>query len=336
MASPVCVGTGLVTLDAIYGSSEQLPNFFAGGSCGNVLTILANFGWRTFPIARLGKDKEGDRIIEDMEKWGTSTDFLLQESHTKTPRIIERIFVGQRPYHRFYLKCEHGRWLPQGKNFTLKLFKSIQNQLPPANIFYFDRATPSAYKLACHLKQRNTIIVFEPPRFLSTNLFLRCLKIADIVKHCYSRSVSLEKLSISVPLEIQTMGEDGLRYKANFLKNTEWKTLPSFPVHNLIDAAGSGDWSSAGLIHCLQDDKDIMSISRKRLEEALNFGQALASLNCSYVGARGMMYCLPQKTIMKLAKRRMDDRQLVINLKSEETRVESQFVAKCNVCMCVE
>ena len=336
MTNPVCVGTGLVALDAIYGSGKQLPSFLAGGSCGNVLTILASFGWRTFPIARLGSDAEGDRIIEDMKKWGTSTDFILQESDTRTPRIIERVFAGKKPYHRFYLKCEHGRWLPQKKILTLKLLKMIQSRLPPANIFYFDRATPSAYELACHLKQRNTVIVFEPQRFLSNNLFLRCLKVADIVKHCYGRSISLEKLDISVPLEIQTMGEDGLQYKTNFLRNTEWKTLPSFPVHNLIDAAGSGDWSSAGMIHRLQDCKTIMSVSRKRLENALNFGQVLASHNCNYVGARGMMYCMSQKTIVKLAERRIENRQIAINLGSEEIRTESQFTTKCRVCTCVE
>ncbi len=275
-------------------------------------------------------------MIEDMEKWGTNTDFILQESDTRTPRIIERVFAGKRPYHRFYLKCEHGIWLPQRKIFTLKLLKTIQNQLPPANVFYFDRATPSAYKLACYLKQHNAIIVFEPPKFLSNSLFLQCLKIADIVKHCYNRSTSLEKLGISVPLEIQTMGESGLQYKTNFLRDTGWKTLSSFPVNNLVDAAGSGDWSSAGMIHCLQDCKNIRLVSRKRLENALNFGQALASHNCNYIGARGMMYYLPQKTIIKLAKRRMKNRQLPINLKSKKIKINSKFITKCKVCICSE
>ena len=336
MANSVCIGTGLIALDAIYHSGAQLPSFFAGGSCGNVLTILASFGWRTLPIARLGRDVEGDRIIEDMAKWGTNTDFILQEGDTRTPRIIERVFAGERPHHRFYHKCEHGRWLPQRKNFTLKLLKMIQNRLPSANVFYFDRATPSAYELACHLKQRNTVIVFEPPKFLHNNLFLRCLKVADIVKHCYNRSMNLEKLGISVPLEIQTMGADGLQYRTNFLRNTGWKTLPSFPAHNLIDAAGSGDWSSAGIIHRLQDCKNIVSVNRERLENALNFGQALASYSCNYVGARGMMYCLSQKTITKLAEHRVAGQQLVTNLGSEEIKIDSQFATKCRVCTCVE
>ena len=335
MINPTCIGTGMVALDAIYGSGKQPPSFLAGGSCGNVLTILASFGWGAFPMARLGNDIEGERIIEDMKKWGTKTEFIQQERDTKTPRIIERVFAGKNPYHRFYLKCEHGKWLPQKKVLTLKSMRMIRDDLPSADVFYFDRATPSACELAQYLKQRNTIIVFEPPHFLSSDLFRRCLRTADIVKHCYDNSKSLEKLDVSIPLEIQTMGKEGLQYKTNFLRNTEWKMLPPFPAHNLIDAAGSGDWLSAGMIHHLRDCKTIMAVGRKRLKDALNFGQALASLNCNYVGARGMMYCLPQETITRLAERRVEDRQLVIKMGSEKIRTVSRIATKCRVCMCV-
>ena len=85
MINPTCIGTGLVALDAIYGSGKQTPSFLAGGSCGNVLTILASFEWGVFPMARLGNDVEGDRIIEDMKKWETKTEFIQQERDTKTP-----------------------------------------------------------------------------------------------------------------------------------------------------------------------------------------------------------------------------------------------------------
>ena len=332
MTSPVCIGTGLVALDAIYGSDGKQPSFLAGGSCGNVLTILASLGWEAFPMARLGSDAEGYRIIEDMKKWGTKTKYMQQERNTKTPRIIERVFAGKNPYHRFYLKCEHGKWLPQKKVFTLKSIRNLLKDLPFTNVFYFDRATPGACELAIYLKQRGTIIFFEPPRFLSGSLFRRCLEAADIVKHCYD-SKSIVKCDVSIPVEIQTMGRQGLRYKTNFLRNTEWKSLTPFPVHDLVDAAGSGDWLSAGMIHRLCNYK-IHTIGRKHLEDALDFGQILASLNCSYVGARGMMYHIRQETITRLAQRRAKNRRLVINVKSGKIKTASRFATKCRICTC--
>lgn len=73
---PTCVGMGLIALDAIYAESSKRPRFLAGGSCGNVLTILSYLGWKSYPIARLGNDHEGSRILEDMMKWGVNTKFV--------------------------------------------------------------------------------------------------------------------------------------------------------------------------------------------------------------------------------------------------------------------
>ena len=55
---PVCAGTGLVALDIVFnGDSTVPPRMWAGGSCGNVLTILSYLGWQAVPLARLAKTK---------------------------------------------------------------------------------------------------------------------------------------------------------------------------------------------------------------------------------------------------------------------------------------
>ena len=119
--TPTCVGTGFIALDIIY-ADKQAPNFLAGGSCGNVLTILSYMGWNAYPIARLGNDVEGRRIIQDMKRWNVRTKFIEVEAGSNSPRVIERIFAGKNPRHRFYMKCEHGNWLPSRKPFLLKSF----------------------------------------------------------------------------------------------------------------------------------------------------------------------------------------------------------------------
>jgi len=333
--TPVCIGSGLIALDVIYDNTKTSPSFLAGGSCGNVLTILSYLGWESYPIARLGDDLEGDRILEDMKKWGVKTKFIEQEDGTDSPRIIERIFRGKTPKHRFYLKCDHGNWLPRRKPFLLKTLGNIQNKIPRANVFYFDRATPSAYNIAKNLKNKNTIIVFEPPKFLHDNVFYDCLKIADIVKHCYSQAQDTEKSRINIPLEIQTKSEEGLQYKATFLKNKEWKPLPAVPVHSLVDAAGSGDWLTAGMIYMLRMYKSVYDIPVKKLEHTLNFGQALASLNCNYIGARGMMYHISKDKLIKLANKVCIDKKIQIIVKTDRRiHVNSKLASQCKVCLC--
>ena len=332
--NPICIGTGLVALDVIY-ADDKKPRFLAGGSCGNVLTILSYLDWNSFPVSRLGNDVEGNRIIEDIKKWGVKTKFIEQEK-IASPRIIQKIFPNKNPRHRFYTKCEHKNWLPSRKPFLLKSLENIQDKLPNSNVFYFDRASPSALVLAKTLKEQGAIIYFEPPKFLPDDKnFMKCLQIADIVKHCYDQGKETEEFGIKIPLEIQTMGEDGLQYRARILKQRSWKKMDAFPVSNLVDAAGSGDWLSAGLIHVLFQNKSKFAPTEKKLEFALQFGQALASINCNFVGARGLMYNLSKAELFSLSDKVMKNKEnpLSINIPTKNLEVTS-LAKKCKICLC--
>ena len=333
--NPICIGSGLVALDVIFSEKAKPPNFLAGGSCGNVLTILSYMGWDSFPIARLGKDIEGKRIIEDMEKWNVKTKFIEQERNSNSPRIIERIFSGKNPKHRFYSKCDHGNWLPNRKPFLLKTLATIQDKIPQSNLFYFDRASPSALELAQNLKNQGSIIFFEPPKFLPDDKnFMKCLQIADIVKHCYDQGKETEQSEIKIPLEIQTMGKDGLQYRAQILQQGTWKKMNAFPAFNLVDAAGSGDWLSAGLIHILFQNKSKFTPTKKKLEFALRFGQALASLNCNFIGARGLMYNLPKSKLFLLTDKIMKNKEILSINTSTKNLKATLLAKKCKICLC--
>ena len=334
---PVCTGAGLVTLDVIFDGDPKSPKFFAGGSCGNVLTILSYLGWRSFPIVRLGKDIEGRRIIQDMENWGVNTKFIEKDPNIASPRIIEKIYSGKNPRHTFSFKCKHGKWLPDRKVFLLDSLKQIENKIPASKVFYFDRATPSSLLMAKHQKENGTLIVFEPPRFLSDKTFKECLKTADIVKHCYGAMGSESPSEISSPLEIQTMGEEGLRYRANVLGKKKWKTLPSFTVGTLVDAAGSGDWLTAGLIHILGQNGVKGKITESKLELALRTGQCLAALNCYYNGARGMMYHLSKTRLQNIVHKVLCSDKNTAEDMLPDTKpivIKSDLSAKCKICLC--
>ena len=336
-SKPVCLGSGLVALDVIYKDDKAKPNFLAGGSCGNVLTILSFLGWDSYPVARLGTDNEGKRVIEDMKKWKVNTKFIELDAAIQSPRIIERIFENKKPKHRFYLRCVHGHWLPQRKPFLLKSLEIIQHKFPQSNVFYFDRASPSALETAKILKKQNAIIFFEPPKFLHDDVFLKCLEVSDVVKHCYNQSEETERTGIAIPLEIQTMGEKGLRYKAKFLNHNIWKEMDAYLVRDPVDEAGSGDWLTAGLIHVLCQHKSKFTPTGKKLEFALNFGQALAAINCHYVGARGIMYNISANKLASLVYEVMNGKEIskiMQKIPHREINVKSEISTKCKVCMC--
>ena len=333
-----CIGSGYITLDIILSEiGDKFPNFLTGGSCGNVLTILSYMGWNSYPIARLGNDIEGKRIIQDMKKWNVKTKFIDLEINSKTPRIIEKIIEGKVPKHVFTMKCKHGNWLPNRKPFLLKSFRQIQYKIPKSNIFYFDRATPCAYEIALHAKEQNSLIMFEPPKFINNDkTFLKCLKISDIVKHCYTDKEKSKFCDIDIPLEIQTNGAQGLRYKAKFLDKQSWKNLDAKPVDNLVDAAGSGDWLTAGLIHLLHNRKSFNHLSVEKLEYMLNFSQILASLNCNFLGARGMMYYLSKDDLFKIALKKIKHKNNhTITFEHIKKNIPlSKLASKCKICMC--
>ena len=336
-SKPICTGAGLVALDVIFNGDPNNPKFLAGGSCCNVLTILSYLGWNSVPIARLGKDVEGERIIEDMKKWGVVTKFIERDPKISSPRIIEKVYSGKNPRHAFSLKCQHGKWLPDKKSFLLDSLKHIENKIPTSKVCYMDRATPSSLLLARQQKEKGALIVFEPPRLLEDKNFKNCLEIVDVLKHCYDLKSNNNSLNVDIPLEIQTMGEKGLRYKANTLGQTKWTELPAFPVDKLADAAGSGDWLTAGLIHELGQKGAKWGITDKRLQKGFCVGQCLAALNCHYIGARGLMYNISRAKLQNLVQQiiaKKENPKQILKINATSTKIKTKLSSKCKICLC--
>ena len=278
-----CVGAGMTTLDMVYNGSGR-PDVYAGGSCTNVLTILSWLGWRAVNVARLGADPEGKTVIADMARWGVVTDHISMEKGIETPRIIES--VDPEGKHSFSLKCRHGKWLPWHRPFLLRKVGGVFDVVGVPDVFYFDRATPAALEMARHFGEMGSVVVFEPQRINNKRIFAECLKATDVLKHCRRQAERDADHGIIPPLEIQTMGSDGLRYRAGFL-NGGWRHMVAVKAAGIVDAAGSGDCLTAGFLNMIGRPWDS---TRQEIEKALRFGQALAAINCGFAGPRGIMY----------------------------------------------
>ncbi len=297
-----CIGTGLQALDIIInGDGEIPPRYSAGGSCGNVLTILSYLGWRSFPIARLGSDSAAKGIQDDMSYFDVQLDFIEQDEKVRSPIVIERIQNRAKgtPTHNFLFVCPHcGSWLPRYRPILLRKAKSLTKKLPEMDIFYYDRATAGTVELARAARERGALVVFEPPNINNTSKFLQAVELSHIIKYSgrHTESIHSHIDKTDFFLLIETLGPKGLRFQlANNNKSRDgWRHLKGFKVSDLVDSAGSGDWCTAGIIHLLGRNgySGIKDISERHIIESLKFGQALAALNCRFEGARGMMYAL--------------------------------------------
>jgi fructokinase len=143
---------------------------------------------------------------------------------------------------------------------------------------------------------------FEPAGFAEPRLFREALALAHILKYSHERVRSFQSIGNSKGplLEIETLGAEGLRYRSRIAgaRTDGWERLEAFEVTEMRDAAGAGDWCTAGIIHRLAQRGlgGLMKARRPQVEDALRFGQALAAWNCGYEGARGGMYAVEKKT----------------------------------------
>jgi fructokinase len=306
------VGTGFIVLDVIRDTvgADATEKRFAGGSCGNVLTILAYFGWTANAVGRIGDDPAGRELLADLGKWGVETDFLQVETGRGTPVIIQENYVDARgrPRHRFSRACPVcGASLPGYRPLLTSEAATIAAKLPSHSVFYFDRVAPGALELAQKSRANGALVVFEPSGIKDERLFAECLKSAHVVKYANDRIEGIHDVvaKAKVPIEIETLGAKGLRLRVRANGRVgAWQDLRAFSAPELRDAAGSGDWCTAGLIHGLMAsgasvEKLVTDPSAVAL--ATRQGQALAAINCGFEGARGLMYAADAKSVLDLA-----------------------------------
>ena len=291
--SASCWGIGFVAMDVIDVEGDRFAA--VGGSCGNVMAILAWLGWTAKPIARLGGDAVGDFIREELRGLGMDVASLTEETELRSPIVLQRFSTardGTRT-HRFSLTCPGcGRWLPRHRSVTLSQSKSLRCGGEAPNVLYFDRVSPASLRLAAIARRRGTLVVFEPSSADAEAKFQSAVDTCHVLKYSQERLGHLPDLpyAASPALIIETRGDAGLRYRWK----GRWSQLDAFPVEDIVDAAGSGDWCTATLLHRMgrTGAGPFTRSTRSMIEAALQDGQAAAAVNCGFLGARGAMQAL--------------------------------------------
>jgi sugar/nucleoside kinase (ribokinase family) len=312
--APLAVGTGLLALDDVrVDGDERPPRRWAGGTCGNVLLALRYLGWRTAPVARLHPGAAADRILEDLRRWGVSTQFISLDEGGSTPIIVHRIGRSSsgEPYHTFSWRCPNcGNRLPGYKPVLASAARDIAGRLGSPRVFFFDRVSRGALLLASEATARGAAVVFEPSLVGHPGLFREAWKLSDVVKFSHERLHDLPRECESIGglrLVIETLGRDGLRYRSDLPGSATrgWHRSDALAAEDVKDTAGAGDWCTAGIIHILLAGgaTALAGATAPQLRHAIRYGQALAAWTCGFEGARGGMYCVERSMFESLVER---------------------------------
>lgn len=338
---PQVFGTGLIALDLVISADPETPvRAWTGGTCGNVLSILAVLGWDAYPIARMNGDPASQRIRTDMKKWGVQLKFANCKPTTDTPIIVQHILRTRdgATKHRFSWACPHcGGWLPAFKPVTTKAVEDIATHLSGAKVFFMDRLSRSALLLAKQATDHGAVVVFEPSAKADQKLLAEALKLAHIVKYSderYLRVPGAMERGTATLIEVQTFGANGLRYRHRLGRAmSSWKHLDAVSPAQLADTCGSGDWCTAGLISKIAHDglEGLWGLSAGELIEALSFGQKLAAWNVGFEGARGGMYAVEHAELEKQLQAMASGRSEVLQSTSRRKSIAPTVIA-CPAC----
>lgn len=301
-SSRYVVGAGLLALDVVImddDRSEELT--YAGGTCGNVLSILSYLDWNASAVGHIGNDQAGRLLLEDLSAVGVRLSNVTRDTSFTTPVFLQRIYQDMygSPRHDFsHASASDGSFVPappSARYLTTPIREFGESEHP--DVFFMDRLSADILALAGSAKSKGAVVFYEPSVRADQVFWDDAFAVADIVKYSADRFESHElmnaishRTSASTLWEVQTLGSQGLKYRDHQVTSgvSAWKNSPAIPAPRVVDTCGAGDWCSAGLLYGLLNSQN--AELDNRFGEAIKLGQAWAAWACAFVGARGAMY----------------------------------------------
>lgn len=290
------LGSGLVCVDVV--RSDSGIKIMNGGSCANVISVMAQIGYDCSIIRKRYSDFLEPFLSNTLSSLEVK-ELFYGKTRSKTPRIIEEIYKTR---HDFYTICPHcGK-----KILDLKLpreddIRTLLANINDMDVFYCDRASSGILMLMDWFNKKNGIVVFEPNSARNSKSLYYATAHADIIKFSRERiSYAIaEKIKINnkrAKLIIYTDGAKGLSFTHRMLdgKMSEWFSVPSVFQGPVIDSSGAGDWLTAGFLSELLKDRKALGLNAllnaKEITKMLMKGMKYSKLCCAAIGAQGVFY----------------------------------------------
>ena len=310
-ARRVIWGGGLTALDVIR-QRRMSYGAWAGGTCGNVLAILADLGWTSHIIGCHDAGAAARRVRGDLMRCGVDCRHLSLPPAASAPICVIDLTHGKYgPKHRFRHHCPVcNEPLPWHVDVEAQALDGMAGNVAQGQVFFFDRPSHALVNLAERARGAGAIVFFEPSdarRFVPDDVFERAVQASHIVKYANDRIDGrgpIVERSESLLLEIRTMGAKGLQWRHRpGGRRVAWQHIPPCPVARVIDACGCGDWLSATLIAylCAEGSERLLATSSETVQDALVSAMRISAWNCGFVGPRGGIYAndMPHRTPFK-------------------------------------
>jgi sugar/nucleoside kinase (ribokinase family) len=264
-----------------------------GGTCGNVMCILAGLGLETYPQACLDDSPEGLRITEDLRRFGCDTRFVTNtpDGGTTLLRVTRKRFPDGS------LKVSVRAGSPGSSRFPKRRFLRVRDQAPAfvqalqdagfiPDFYFFDDPSAGHRHIAEALRACGTTVYFEPSA-IASKADLECVKRSDIVKFSNENVPDASFADgFRDKLFVQTLGKEGLRYK--FLDG-DWKTLPPVVNAHVVDTEGAGDATTSALICGIaRSGRRLRDLDEAELVRILADAQRFASESVSRLGTKAI------------------------------------------------
>lgn len=287
------IGVGALNLDRIYRAEkiarggEEVPitslKESPGGSAANTIVALARLGVRVGFVGKIGRDREGKLILEDLKKEGVNIKGIAK-SKGRTGIILG--FVDS--------SGERAMYAYPGVNDELRINESNLSYAKQAKFLHLSSFVGErSYQAQKELLEKlsNVKISFSPGMLYATKrleelkqiiekssvIFLNEEEIELITGDKYKRGATMLR-ELGAKLIAVTLADRGCFVSSS----NESHEIEAYPA-GVVDTTGAGDAFAAGFLYGLLQGKNLKTCGK--------LGNKLASLCIGNVGAReGLPY----------------------------------------------
>lgn len=262
-----------------------------GGTCGNIMCMLARLGWNAYPQVKLIDTAEGHKLADSLASYGCETKYVYFAEKGG--------FSGITCTHRRNNKTgEHELGLrsfgPNGSQFRKIAELRARDEVPDflntlseaPDVYFFDHNEAGPRKIAEELRRHGSLIYYECENNRDWNKFIKSVQVADIVKFS---DENVPDISFSNEyknkLFIQTQGAKGLQFK---LRDGEWIHVNPIQVSDVIDWEGCGDTITAVFLYELGKLglPKVSELSEEQILSALTAATEKAARCTQYYGSK--------------------------------------------------